>query len=94
MKPHRETPQTSFVRFEVEVTTTGELQLNFGSADGLSFWVDAKPTPLQDSMTISLGKGRHRFTLAIDRKARTTPLRIEVNEAENSKAQFQIVSGK
>jgi putative heme-binding domain-containing protein len=94
LKPHNETPQTSFVRFEIEVTTGGALQFTFGTADGLSFWVDAKPTPIQDSMAIHLDKGRHRFTLAIDREARSAPLRIDVSEAENAKAQFQIVSGK
>ena len=94
LKPHRETSETSFVRFEIDVTTGGALRLDFGSASGLSLWVDAKPTPLQDSLTIPLEKGRHRFTLAIDREARTAPLRVEINEAENSQAQFQIVSGK
>jgi putative heme-binding domain-containing protein len=93
LKPHRETPETSFVRFEVEVTTPGALQFNLAN-EGLSLWVDGKPTPIDSAMTIDLNKGRHRFTLAIDRDSRTAPLRIEVNEAQNSPAQFQVVSGK
>ena len=94
VKPHRDTPQTSFVRFEIDISTAGKLHFSFGSADGLSLWVDAKPTPMTDNMAFHLAKGRHRFTLAIDRDSRTAALRIEINETENSKAQFQIVSGK
>jgi putative heme-binding domain-containing protein len=92
LKPHRETPQTSFVYFELEVSTAGAIGFQFNSVDGLSLWLDSKPTPLTGDVTLQLDRGRHRVTLAIDRETRQMPLRIELVNVAGSEA--QLVSGK
>ena len=94
LKPHSETPETSFLRFELEVSTPGAIGFDLGPPDGLRLWVDGQPTPLSAAQRIELDRGRHRVTLAVDREARTAPLRIELHDVKDSGAQFQIVSGK
>ncbi|MBC8353462.1 MAG: HEAT repeat domain-containing protein [Planctomycetes bacterium] len=94
LKPHRETPQTTFVDFDLEVSTSGAIGFRFNSIDALSLWVDSKPTPLTGDVTLELNRGRHRLTLSVDRESRKTPLRVELIPAPGSKAQAQLVAGK
>ncbi|HRX81771.1 MAG TPA: c-type cytochrome, partial [Pirellulaceae bacterium] len=94
LKPHRETPQTSFVRFDLEVSTPGAIRLQINSIDGLSLWVDSKPTPLQGDVKLELDRGSHRINFAIDRETREMPLRVELVGVPGSEAQAQLVSGK
>ncbi|MCB9941758.1 MAG: c-type cytochrome [Planctomycetaceae bacterium] len=94
VKPHRETPQTSFVRFDLEVSTPGAIRLQINSIDGLSLWVDSKPTPLQGDVKLELDRGSHRINFAIDRETREMPLRVELVGVPGSEAQAQLVSGK
>ena len=94
IKPHRETPQTTFVDFDFEVTTAGKVGFAFNSIDNLSLWVDSKPTPLTGDVAMQFERGRHRLTLAINREARQTPLRIVLTDVPGSSAQAQLVSGK
>lgn len=94
LKPHRETPQTTFVDFDVEVSTAGAIGFRVNSIDGISLWVDSKPTPLTGDVTLDLGRGRHRLTMSIDRESRKLPVRVELVAIAGSKAQSQLVSGK
>jgi putative heme-binding domain-containing protein len=94
LKPHRETPQTSFVHFDLDVSTGGAIGFQFNSLDGISLWVDSKPTPITGDVTLELDRGPHRLTLAIDREARQMPLRVELVSVPGSDAQAQLVSGK
>ncbi len=94
LKPHRETPPTSFVRCQIEVTTPGEVMISFNSSANLEFWLDSKPTPLREKMKLSLSTGRHTLTFAIDRDHRSDPLRLTLADVPGSAAQAQWVSGK
>ncbi|MEX2174415.1 MAG: PVC-type heme-binding CxxCH protein [Pirellulaceae bacterium] len=91
-KPHANLEPTTFVRFEVDVTTPDKAKLLIeGGASGLALWLDGKPTPLTDETVVDLTTGKHRLTLAVNRTERTAPLRVEVVEAG---AVLQVVGGK
>jgi putative heme-binding domain-containing protein len=91
-KPHANLEPTTFLRFDLDVTTPGKAKLAIaGGAAGLALWLDGKPTPLTDDTTLDLASGKHRLVLAGNRTARTTPLRIEVVEAG---AVVQVIGGK
>ena len=91
---HRGHPPASFVRFEVEVTTAGDVTLAFGETNGLTLWVDGKPAKVSPETVIPLSTGKHTFTLAIDRQKRQQPLRVGlVNTAETS-AKASFIGGK
>jgi hypothetical protein len=68
--------------------------LQFNSLDGISLWVDSKPTPLTGGLALELDRGPHRVTLAIDREARQMPIRVELISVPGSDAQAQLVAGK
>jgi len=94
LKPHRETPPTSFVRCELEVTTPGTVVIRLNSTKGIEFWLDSKPTPIAAELNLNLASGKHTLTFAIDRVARTDALQLTLDDAPNSPAQAQLVSGK
>ncbi|MDX1944182.1 MAG: HEAT repeat domain-containing protein [Pirellulaceae bacterium] len=94
LKPHANLDPTTFVRFEVEVTQPGPVQLLVGPATGLALWLDGKPTPLADATTLDLATGKHRFTLAINRQLRSDSLRVELADVQDSPARVQVVGGK
>ncbi len=94
LKPHRETPSTSFVRCQIEVTTPGAVLIRFNATTGVEFWLDSKPTPVETVMALDLTTGKHTLTFAIDRSRRTTPLQLTLDRAPGSPAQAQLVSGK
>lgn len=91
---HRGHDPVSFVRFELEVTTPGPVGFRFGDTGGLTLWVNGKPTPLTATLSLSLERGIHRLTLAINRQQRTAPLRVELVDVQGSLAQAELVSGK
>jgi hypothetical protein len=91
-KPHANLEPTTFVRFDLDVTTPGKARLIMaGGASGLALWVGGKPTPLTDETVLDLSTGRHRLVLAVNRTEHTAPLRVEVVEAG---AVVQVVGGK
>ena len=103
-KPHANLEPTTFLRFELDVTTPGKAKLAIdtpspqpspkgreSNTGGLALWLDGKPTPLTDDTTLDLASGKHRLVLAVNRTERTAPLRIEVVEAG---AVVQVVGGK
>jgi putative heme-binding domain-containing protein len=90
----RAIPPTSFLRFEIEVTTAGQATIDFGSSEGLTMWFDGKPTKLTSQLTTKFEKGRHHITLAINSQLRTEPLRVEVLDVTGEPTQLQIIQGK
>jgi hypothetical protein len=92
--PHKGNDPTSFVRFEIDVTTAGKFQLSLGDATGLALWVDGKPSNLTAVQPVELAVGRHVFTVAINRVQHSSNLRIELQDAPGSTAQAQLVGGK
>jgi putative heme-binding domain-containing protein len=86
---------TSFVRFAVEVSTPGRVHLVVGAPQGLTLWVDGRPTPLAGRTTpLDLTTGLHRLTLAVDHALHPPSLTVEVADVPGSPAQFQLVGGK
>jgi putative heme-binding domain-containing protein len=103
-KPHANLEPTTFLRFELEVTTPGKAKLaidtpspqpspNGRGSDttGLALWLDGKPTPLTADTSLEFASGKHRLVLAVNRTEYTAPLRIEVIE---DGAVVQVVGGK
>jgi putative heme-binding domain-containing protein len=92
--PHAGVDPTSFVRFELEVSTPGKVKLAFGDVTGLMLWVDGKPTTIAPSNEFDLASGRHVVTLGVNRVKRPIPLRVELQEVAGSPAKAQLVGGK
>jgi putative heme-binding domain-containing protein len=82
-KQHRETPPTSFLRFQVEMPADGVAKIEFPDIEfigkGMEAWVDSKPTPVWDLASQAFSAGRHQIVLAIDREQCTTPFAIRVS---------------
>jgi putative heme-binding domain-containing protein len=103
-KPHANLEPTTFVRFELDVTTPGKAKLAIddpspqpspngrgSNVDGLALWLDGKPTPLAADTSLDLTTGKHRLVLAVNRTEHAAPLRVEVIE---DGATVQVVGGK
>ncbi len=88
LKPHRETPPTTFLRCELEVAEAGLVPLEWNDTNGIQVWVDGKPTPLEQTRKLELSAGRHRITMAIDRSVRNAPLRLQLGKEVGSRARW------
>ncbi|GAA4441374.1 L-sorbosone dehydrogenase [Pontibacter saemangeumensis] len=86
----------SFVRFETEVLSEGNVNLAFNSTAGITAWVGQKPLQLEEQgVVVRLPAGTHQVTLAIDRSVHQKgPLRIQLQDAESSPAQTRLVMGQ
>lgn len=87
-------PPLSVARFEIDVASGGAVELLLGEARGLTMWLDEQPLEAADRVRLELPAGRHRITLAIDRVARSAPVRVELADVRGSSAQASLVSGK
>ncbi|GAB3928993.1 PVC-type heme-binding CxxCH protein [Larkinella terrae] len=86
----------SFVRFDIEVVSRGNVSLALNSTAGTSAWIGQKPVKLTDrGLVAELSQGVHTITLAIDRNVQKDgPLTIQLLDAENAPAQTRLVMGK
>lgn len=84
----------NFLRFDLDVTTPGEVGLELNSVEGITAWMDEKPLEPRDHMTIKLAEGRRRFVLAVNAKRKTRDLSIQIVDVPGSKAQVAPVGGK
>jgi putative heme-binding domain-containing protein len=86
----------SFVRFEIEVVSKGNVNLGFNSTAGITAWVGGKPLKLTDRGVVTdLSQGIHTITLAIDKTVyKDAPLSVQLQDAETSPAQTRLVMGK
>jgi putative heme-binding domain-containing protein len=66
-KQHRETPPLSFLKAEFEVKREGKTRFEIGATEGLTVWLDDRPTPSLPADGIELPVGVHQLILAIDR---------------------------
>ncbi|GGC40184.1 L-sorbosone dehydrogenase [Parapedobacter defluvii] len=84
----------SFVKFEVEVLTPGDIAFGFNDANGVTGWADEKALSIENSkLTTSLAQGTHQITLAIDRNLRKEgPLQVHLTD--DGSAQTRLVMGK
>jgi hypothetical protein len=91
-QPHRDLDPTSFLRFTVDVSSPGWVRLSLGPHDGLSLWLDGKPTPLAaENIDLDFPTGRHTITLAVNQLKRTAPLEVELLPIERSEATARLV---
>lgn len=75
----RANSQTSFLRTHFDFGQPGSLTLRFTDATGLTCWWDGKPTGIDgDVLRVVASSGRHQLTIAVDRKKRTSPLRVMI----------------
>jgi putative heme-binding domain-containing protein len=85
---------TSFVRFQIDVSTAGKVKLLLKSATGLTLWVDRTQTEVKDDLTLDLPAGLHTLTLAINLSERKEGVSCELDEVPGSPARARIIGGK
>lgn len=86
----------SFIRFEIEVLTKGNVDMAFSSTAGITAWSDGKPLKLAESGAIAdFAQGIHAITLAVDRNLfKDNSLNVQLQDAQNGGAQTRLVMGK
>ena len=86
----------SFVQFEIEVLTEGNVNLQFDSTKGLTAWSGQEPLQLSENgIVTNIPKGMPTFTIAIDRNVRNHgALSVQVQDAATSPAQVRLVLGQ
>ena len=86
----------SFVRFEVEVLSKGNVNLLINSTAGITAWAGQKPLKIEGHrVVLDLSQGINKITLAIDREVHQKgPLSIQLQDAENSPAQTRLIMGQ
>jgi putative heme-binding domain-containing protein len=87
----------SYVRFDLRVSTPGEVALGLHHRDGVILWIGTKPfeTGLAARTVLNLAAGTHTITLSIDRaRWGDQPLRVELLDLSGSSARAQLVTGK
>ena len=77
-KQHRTLPHTSFIRFDITMPRQGVARVDV-PADGISAWIDGKPTPATNLGTLPLEGGNHTVVLSINREVLTKPFTIKVD---------------
>ncbi len=84
---------TGIVRFRIEVTTPGAVQLNWNSTDALNVWLDGQPVELANGTTVAdLARGMHVVTVATDLEHRHEDVQVELLEAAGSNARARLVT--
>lgn len=83
----------SFVTFELEVLSEGNVSLLFNSAEGIRVWANQQSLSLrEDEIMVDLSDGVYKLTLAIDRKIRKEKmLRIKLQDSKQEPAQARLV---
>jgi putative heme-binding domain-containing protein len=85
---------TSFVRFQLEVTTPGKVGLKLNGANGLTAWLNGSAADVKEANELDLASGVHTITLSIDWSKRKDGLRVELEDVSGSPARAKIVGGK
>ncbi len=82
--------EVAVVRTVVEAASAARIRLKTGDATGLTVYLDGEPAEKAD---LALKPGLHTITVAVDLKARKTPLRLEIEDTPAS-AGVRFVGGK
>jgi putative heme-binding domain-containing protein len=85
---------TSFVRFQLEVTTAGKFGLKLNGVNGLTAWLNGAAADVNEVNELDLKTGMHAITLSIDWSKRKDGLRVELDDVPGSPARAKIVGGK
>jgi putative heme-binding domain-containing protein len=84
----------AFVRFQLEVTTTGPALLKFNETRGVAFWLNRTAVPLREATELNLPLGVQTVTLGIDLPQRKEALLCEMEDKPGSPARVRVVGGK
>ena len=84
----------SVVRFQLDVTTAGEVALNIPDTTGLTLWLDGVPLTVDKAMTLKLAQGVRTVTIHTKLDVRKEALRVELAEVKDSPARVAIVGGR
>lgn len=86
----------SFVRFDMEVVSKGNVDLGFNSTAGVTAWAGQKPLKMNaKGIVIDLPQGMQTITLAIDRSQfKDGQLAIQLQDAQQSPAQIRLTMGR
>ena len=86
----------TFVKFEIEVVSKGNVNLAFNSTSGITAWVGGKILKLNERGVIAdFPQGIHSITLALDRSLfKEASLNVQLLDAESSAAQTRLVMGR
>jgi putative heme-binding domain-containing protein len=82
------------VRCQLEVTRAGEIGLRLNGAEGLMLWLDQTPVEVGPATRTIVTRGTHTLTFAIDRRAHSGGLRVELEDVPGSNARARPVVGK
>lgn len=95
-QPNTQLLPTTIVRTQLEVSTAGKVAFVVDDMSGVTrIWVDSKPQTVDGGKFLAdLQAGTHSVTLAINREARTTPLKLMLAEGASTTAKVQWVGGK
>ncbi|MFP6610683.1 MAG: PVC-type heme-binding CxxCH protein [Pirellulales bacterium] len=83
--------KTSILRFRLEVTSPGKVQLNSDSIAAAGIWVDGSSLEPRPAMQIDLEQGVHTVTVAVDRNKSNGRLQVELVEVTDSPAGVQLL---
>jgi hypothetical protein len=89
-----ETDKISFVRCQLDASSTGKVKLLLSPTAGLTIWLDRVPVEAKGELVLDLAPGMHTLTLAINLGQRQEGLRCELDEVAGSPASVRIVGGK
>jgi putative heme-binding domain-containing protein len=86
----------TFLKFEIEVVSKGNVNLSFNSTIGVMAWVGAKPMKLTElGAVVDLPQGIHSITLALDRSTfKESSLFVQLSDSENGAAQTRLVMSR
>src|SRR5690606_491781 len=84
----------SFVKFQVEILTPGDVIFRFDDANGITAWAETNVLAIQErTLTASFTQGVHQVILAVDRDARKDGS-SRVQLTDDGGAQARLVMGK
>ncbi|MCI0703942.1 MAG: HEAT repeat domain-containing protein [Planctomycetia bacterium] len=89
-----DTEAQTVLRFQLDVTTAGNVKLKFNSVERLVVYVGNTPVEPKLETILDLKTGVQTVTILINRHWRTEDLRIELDDVANSPARVSIVGGK
>lgn len=85
----------TLLRAQFEVSTPGKVAFSVDDMTGVQISVDGKPqAAAEGKFSLELKTGLHNVTLAIDRNARKSPVKVSLPEGATTTAKVQLVGGK
>jgi putative heme-binding domain-containing protein len=94
LKNGNEGSDVALVRCDLDVSTAGRFLLRLNAAEGLRLWADGRSVEVKEKVELNLPAGTHTLTFAVDRGARRSDLRCEVEDVPGSPARVRVVTGK